>query len=332
MKCLWAWMIAGFLSGVMNSAGEDAAWKHYDVYVKAGKSGFRDTRDGSIVVEAKFDSAHMFSDGMAKVQNGRLWGFIDASGAIVVPLKHPHAIRFKEGFAGVVLPDPESEDTGSVFIDRTGKHVFNRRFRSVDNFSEGLAMVSVARKKYGYINRSGEIVIKPIYAYAKPFSSGRAIVTMEERIKPRKKYTEVSVMNEVKRVFGDEFADELSPEMVKLMVEQWRTTTKRLCAFIDQSGKLVTPFIYEYATFFNEGRAAVRKGGKWGYIDLTGDEVIPCTFAEAGLFRNGKAHVKVGDKVNGNWADGMYQGKIGKDGKFLDRWRFDRKTKKTIHF
>lgn len=48
---------------------------------------------------------------------------------------------------------------------------------------------------------------------------------------------------------------------------------------------------YEDAGQFNEGLAAVKKDGKWGYIDETGEMVIPFQYDKAYLFREGLALV-----------------------------------------
>ncbi|MGO5114119.1 WG repeat-containing protein [Candidatus Avoscillospira sp. LCP25S3_F1] len=48
---------------------------------------------------------------------------------------------------------------------------------------------------------------------------------------------------------------------------------------------------YEDAGQFNEGLAAVKADGKWGYIDETGETVIPFQYDKAYLFREGLALV-----------------------------------------
>jgi hypothetical protein len=59
--------------------------------------------------------------------------------------------------------------------------------------------------------------------------------------------------------------------------------------YIDQTGKLVIPFLYEYAHNFSEGLAAVKFNGKYGYIDKTGKWVIQPQFTGGGIFSEGLA-------------------------------------------
>lgn len=41
-------------------------------------------------------------------------------------------------------------------------------------------------KKYGYIDRTGKVVIEPKYPYAGPFYDGRAYVSIREKYSPYK--------------------------------------------------------------------------------------------------------------------------------------------------
>lgn len=54
--------------------------------------------------------------------------------------------------------------------------------------------------------------------------------------------------------------------------------------YIDIDGKTVIPFIYDFAFYFFEGLAAVKKDGKWGYINPSGETVIPFIYDEANYF------------------------------------------------
>jgi hypothetical protein len=48
--------------------------------------------------------------------------------------------------------------------------------------------------------------------------------------------------------------------------------------FVDGDGRQITPFIYSWASDFEEGRAIVAKNGKMGAIDCNGRKVIPVIY------------------------------------------------------
>ncbi|HYC29238.1 MAG TPA: WG repeat-containing protein, partial [Chitinophagaceae bacterium] len=69
--------------------------------------------------------------------------------------------------------------------------------------------------------------------------------------------------------------------------------------FIDRNGREVIAPVYEQVGFFSEGLASVRQGGDWGYIDRAGIMVIPCRYGFAASFKNGRARVR--DKWYSSW-------------------------------
>ena len=67
--------------------------------------------------------------------------------------------------------------------------------------------------------------------------------------------------------------------------------------FIDTSGELVIPCEWNYAILASEGMIAVCDGKKWGYIDTFGEIVIPCEWDFTGSFNGGLAKVKTNGKM-----------------------------------
>ncbi len=76
------------------------------------------------------------------------------------------------------------------------------------------------------------------------------------------------------------------------------TTNGYKFGFIDSNFTEIVPLIYDYASDFKEGFAAVNLNGKWGFINKTGKIVIPIIYEETRyFFTNGYAAVK----LNGKW-------------------------------
>lgn len=67
-------------------------------------------------------------------------------------------------------------------------------------------------------------------------------------------------------------------------------------AFIDSTGSLFIPPIYESADEFSEGLCAVRANGLYGFIDLHGNTVIKPAYDYATLFHEGHALVYLKNK------------------------------------
>ena len=140
-----------------------------------GKYGYIDIR-GKFVIEPKFDVASRFSAGLAAVRigdNTAKYGFIDKRGKYIVGKKFDSAEVFADGFALVRIGDEHS------FIDKTGAKLADRVFaNSTRSFSEGLASVEDPKSGlFGYIDSRGIDVVPPQFRSTMPFSDGRAVVS-----------------------------------------------------------------------------------------------------------------------------------------------------------
>lgn len=180
------------------------------VYVK-GRWGYAD-QSGRLVVEARFDAARPFVDGLARVGvvdeelpelEGRpniKWGYVDESGRVVVELRYTVLRDFSGNLAAAAVLDTEKPKSpaagrgGSLnlrwgYVERGGRVAVPFRFLAAGDFAEGLAAVDVGGgggevslcgppANYGYIAETGAFVIEPQFARASQFQNGRARVSV----------------------------------------------------------------------------------------------------------------------------------------------------------
>jgi len=90
-------------------------------------------------------------------------------------------------------------------------------------------------------------------------------------------------------------------EWVYTFNEGMARVTKRIdgkikYGFIDMSGKETVPSIYDSASYFYEGLAAVCKDGKYGFVDKKGKVVVPLIYDATFNFCGGLAKVKKNEK------------------------------------
>jgi len=141
------------------------------------------------------------------------------------------------------------------FIDRTGEMVIEAKYEEVNNFSDGLARVKIVseegRTRFGYINRDGKIVVRPEYILAEDYADGLA-----------------KVRKEIKSGFE----------------------------FIDTRGRTVftVPEDIMTADYFSEGLIPFMKNDRWGFLDKKGEIVIDNKFDRVEHFANGLAPVTIG--------------------------------------
>jgi hypothetical protein len=110
-------------------------------------------KDGSYLVQPKYQAAGNFWEGFAAVKQGGKWGFIDETGATRIPFQFDDiAGGFSEGLAAV-------EKNGKWgYLGADGHYVIEGQFDDADVFCCGVAMVSFTDATYGFINRQGNLV------------------------------------------------------------------------------------------------------------------------------------------------------------------------------
>ncbi|MEC4985567.1 MAG: WG repeat-containing protein [Oscillatoria sp. PMC 1068.18] len=189
------------------------------------------------------------------------------------------------------------------YIEKTGDLVIPPEFLEAYRFTEGLAPVKQDRF-YGYIDPNGKFAIPPQFDDAYWFKEEIA------RIKQGKKwgYIEKSGNFTIPPQFDDAywFTEGLAP--VKIGDRY---------GYINKNGNLAIAPQFLTPNWFSEGLVVV-EAQKWlnvkfGYLDTRGKFVIPPQFQEAYRFANGLAPVKVGAKY----------GYIDKSGKFAIAPQFE---------
>ena len=195
------------------------------------------------------------------------------------------------------------------FIDKTGEVVIPLEYGDVGSFSEGLA---AAEKdgKYGFIDKTGKVVIPLEYDNVGGFSEGLAAAEKGKKYGFIDKTGKVVIPLE----YDVKYAD------LPIFKEGFAGVTKdSKCGFIDKTGKVVVPLEYDGAQNFNEGVACVYKDVtkepnsifrdcKYGFVDNTGKLVVPLEYdSYSERFSEGLARV---------FKDGKY-GYVDKTGKVV---------------
>ncbi|MBL4585993.1 MAG: WG repeat-containing protein [Flavobacteriales bacterium] len=233
--------------------------------VQVGKNwGYLNTA-GKLVIDAKYEKAHPFVDGHAAVKSGGTWVILDKEGKeTAIDLKGALDVRkFSEGLAPI-----QSADKLLGFVNAEGKVVIEAQFKAVGYFVDGLGYAKTSDGLVGYINQKGDWVIEAQFAKAGNFSK------------------------------GDGFA---------------KATQGETKGFVSKDGKFHTLTDADSFGNFHEGLAYGKKGGLVGFFNTKGTWVIKPTFQAVKKFKNGYARAKQNDK----W------GFIDRTGKWAIEARFD---------
>jgi hypothetical protein len=279
--------------------------------------GYIDTA-GRVAIDFLFDNASQFNEGLGLVKVGDLSGFIDKAGSTAIePQFGDESNPFFDGLAMVQAA------TGKCgYIDKLGRYTIEPVYDWARPFSEGLALVRVSGK-YGYITKNGEYLVEPEYALAGSYSEGHASVYKGDRwyvLDARGEITfgplgsagefregVASVWHE-----GGPALLRIDGTVVQIRGVDWLSqyfsggriefSRSEKYGYMDRDGEVVVPPIYDGASTYTEGLAAVKRDGRWGYIDTSGALVIEPRFDEASFFKCGLAYVE--DRGESRYIDG----------------------------
>ena len=289
--------------------------------IKSGdKWGYVD-KTGKYIINSQFDDAFNFSEGLAlfKSNDGK-YGFIGEDGNYVINPIYKDATSFSEGLACVVMENGKPQ-----FINKENKILFTvDKAEICFGFSEGMARVKI-KGKWGYIDKTGKVIINPIYDDAKEFKDGLAAVAKIDEKKKEKQWGFIDKSGAVKINFQfvedkekfwcepDNFKEGLA--FVSSDGKQW--------GCIDKEGKYqINPQFEGYFGMpygFKNGVSVVSQGNSFGYIDKNGKYIINPQYKDANAFSaNGLAAVQHSD---GKW------GFINKEGKYEINPQFEEVAK-----
>lgn len=174
----------------------------------------------------EFDRPAYKYEGVFKVYQNDKYGYVNENGWLLKP-QFDEARDFSEGLAAVKVGGWNGK---WGFVDKTGKMVIQPEYDETGDFSEGLAGVRMNNVwEWGFIDKTGKMVIQPKYEGFYKFSEGLA--------------------------------------GVKMTNGKW--------GFIDKTGEWVIQPQFDEASYFESGKSWVLIGdwenGTRGYVDRNGN-------------------------------------------------------------
>jgi hypothetical protein len=220
------------------------------------------------------------------------FGYIDASGRVVVEPTLSCAEEFRDGLGAVRL-----QKWG--YVDTSGAFAIAPRFDEADGFSRGFAVAGVGGKK-GVVDRRGAWIIEPawervsadgeLWRVEREGKTGWLSAAGTVLVPPRWKdvsgatYSAIVVKDDA----GPGVLDPSTGEVLRLRVDETRwpgldTIPARIgdrWGWLDHHGGWVLEPSWGYVDVFLGERAVVRAGvGEFGLVDRSGRLVLPTTYA-----------------------------------------------------
>lgn len=189
-----------------------------------------------------------------------------------------------------VIPVVKEEHPVS-FINKEGKEILSlgeaagQRISAVNAyFSDGLMLFITEEGKYGYVNPKGQIVVKPVYDDAYPFSEGVAVVKKED------KYILIDTAG--KEIAH--FKQDLEAGYFPLYFDGLLTNGNKV---FDKKGELAfrSPSKWDRVYPYYNGCAIFEEDNNYGLINKQGEVVIRAKY-DKGIKKIGNSYIGLNDE------------------------------------
>lgn len=141
-----------------------------------GKYGYIDLQ-GKVVITPQFDTMGMFNSGKAVVKvSDKRYAIIDLNGKILNTFPYEFVGDLQEG----LMPFKEKNNSKFGFIDESGKVIIKPQYTLIlSGFEEERAVAGIGdihQSNYGLIDKKGDYIIAPKFDEIRPLGEGRVVV------------------------------------------------------------------------------------------------------------------------------------------------------------
>ncbi|MFM6984804.1 MAG: WG repeat-containing protein [Chitinophagaceae bacterium] len=229
---------------------------------------------GDILIPGKFDFTDFFQDSIGFVMKDSMFYAISTKGEILNG-PYTHYGYFNHGLC------PVQEKNGHCYyINQNGKTAIDKGFNAAENFSEGLAVVSL-NKKLGIINTKGEWIRQPDFDTSSVFFKSGYLLAISKG-----KYFYINRLGQTLNLPdtvlpGGIFSEGLAPVyVIKPFNSDGQKIPTNYLEFIDSTGQVVlNHFIndgIDYSEYirlekeFRDGKAIIKTRNElgWDYFFL----------------------------------------------------------------
>jgi len=171
-------------------------------------------------------------------------------------------------------------------VDKAGNVVIPIIYDYVSIEENGTIKVYVYGEKgetQGLYSWEGKEILPAIYKYIWPQEDGSLNVEMEILLESGESQTKCGLLDPQ----GKELLPMIYDSIDGLSEGRRRVYLNGKAGYMDENFQVVIPFRYDYALPFEQGLAQVGRGALYGVIDPAGNEILPCAYNEICIYEGG---------------------------------------------
>lgn len=217
-------------------------------------------------------------------------------------VNNPENITFPEGKSSVMV-QKDGKYYGYVksivqaIIDSNGNVVtfFDKKIFHLEGFSEGVsAYIDKASRKFGYVDKKGNVVIQPQFNAAGPFINGIAVVRkgkLKGVIDRSGNFIIQPAYQALHNFYHPQYTFAKKPGDRSYRILNRNGSVSRAVFSNSETSFIAYNNPWLTRQIFNSGRVRYKSFNKYGYRDLKGNVAIKAIYDKASHFRHGLARV-----------------------------------------
>ncbi|MCQ2312884.1 MAG: WG repeat-containing protein [Paludibacteraceae bacterium] len=320
-------ILVGEKYGFINSNGQIIIEPQYDYaydyfsdgvcYVKIGEKNYLIDEDGNFIKEIpdSVENVFEFTDGLAKFKTDYLrgsylftfyrYGIISKEGEVIIPAANSNvSVNKDEGNTYIIVAEDEDE---WYMIDKTGNMIGEKCDSIWRGFSNGLCGVKKGGK-WGFMNTSGTMVIKPEYDWVRSFSEekiarvckdglhmfidqeGNCVYSAERALTGMRNNRAIVIINGKKCLINKSGKTICTLDYDECYDREDRTFIIKKggnASIIDSMGNVILSTTFDWIYDVCDSVALVGKGDEIGLICLNGKEIVPLKKANGSMLNTG---------------------------------------------
>ena len=260
---------------------------------------------GSLLAD-NYKEIKPFENGLAVIEAPYRKGMIDTTGQIIIPIefgqitKTNWAPKGKRWFKAVKntsesYPKKYNQENNTFLFDSSGKMLTNDFNFEIDIFRNGFSSIfdkNNGNPRYGIMDTTGNIIIRPYYKYVTLQPEAQAFVVVNDQ----NRYGLINVEGKTVIPFDYKSLRWNSDLGLFNAISQINQYSPEVSSLIRADGEMGLPSRYRNLIWEPDLKLFRAKDGdnKWGLINREGDVIAPFEFDNIQAFKDGVAVVEQG--------------------------------------
>jgi hypothetical protein len=245
-----------------------------------------------------YDDVTTFHNGGIQVNRNDLWGLANSSGRIRIPCEFEQVSTYDTANGGRIIAMQADNRVVALNLDGNPVAIFGFDAIQIGNLSQNIIPIQLAIGKWIIADSNFESSFTEYYDVGTAFNSAIAV-------KRSDKWGVISLNGET--IVPHEYDEIIMDELGRSYAQRSVFAKRDGIVYLYVNGVLQPQTFEDARPFTNDGWAAVKTNGSWGFIDTAGNIRILPGFDDALSFGGHLAAVRQGDywgyvSLYGRWA------------------------------